>query len=207
MDLGELITAAIEGRLLEVFTIGGGIIRKYDPAREVADVELGTNRPMPVEDSEVILHEKPPMILEVRMLFPDFGDVWIKAEPQPGTRCLVLVSTFNDSNFLATGKQSDAGDARPHNLTSAYGLCGFSFDGATRGPIPAGTVVANATHIKLGSLLATRKVALATPGPNPVTEPGVDTHLEVIRAAINAIAPGAIPNPFLSVGAAKVEAE
>lgn len=205
MDLGELITAAIEGRLLEVFTIGGGIIRKYDPAREVAEVELGTRRPMPVEDSDVILHEAPPIIPEVRMLFPSFGDVWIKAEPAPGTPCLVLVSTFNDSNFLATGKQSDAGDARPHNLTSAYGLCGFSFDGATKGPIPAGTLVANAAHVKLGSVLATRKVALATPGPNPATEPGVDTYLAALRTAVNTLG-GGLP-PFVSVGAAKVEAE
>lgn len=161
--LAQVVKDALEARLLNLWTIAGGTILTYDDAREVADVEVGTLVPMPVDgDESAIAYEVPPVVPEAKVLFQQWGPgQFIKFAPQPGTPCVLLSSVFNDANFIANGKQSEAGDVRTHQLGSSYVLCGFSFGGQENPSVGADTLVLSAGTVKVGDETATAKIPRA----------------------------------------------
>lgn len=196
VDLTELLRVFGDSLKRSMFGVLTGTIESFDagpPA--LADVLVGTRRPVP-DDEEIVSHEALPVLPACRVIFPAGNGVAMRWDLRKGDPCVVLVTSFNDSNFWSTGKVSDAGDIRAHHPGSALVLAGFNLD------VPSAPGLGVVTVSRGGEA---RPVARATPGTDPLTQPGCDTHFATLRTAINGLG-GAVP-ALASVAVSTLEAE
>ena len=201
VDLTELLRVFGDSLKRSMFGVLAGTIESFDagpPA--LADVLVGTRRPIP-DDEEIVSHEALPVLPACRVIFPTSNGASITWELRKGDPCVVLVTSFNEANFWATGKVSDAGDIRVHHPGSALVLAGFNLDVPST-PGTGGVVVSVPTGatIKLGGPAAADFVALSSK---------VDLRFAAIEAGFSTKLAG--PGTALPIGpstaALKVQAE
>lgn len=150
-----------------------GTVLEYDPATNLADIELQVTDSYENDEGEIVREEYPTLI-GVPIVFPRSKKAFFAWEVEKGDRVAVMFASQAIDQWLGTGSKSAPGDLRRHDLSHAFAVPGLypmtepvppsdrQAGGAAIG-VPGGPQIRfTSTGIKLGSA-ATKAVALAEP--------------------------------------------
>lgn len=126
--MAEVITAAIESRLLDVHTALPGRVVKYDEDTQTVEVELQIKRM--VEDADGKLQEETlPNLPNVPVGFPRSTSFFVSFPLAAGDFVWVVFSETSIDQWRSKGALTGPGDARRHTLTGALAIpCGYPND-------------------------------------------------------------------------------
>lgn len=119
--LQELLSLAMENRLLEVHTSIPGIVVSYDPATQTADVQPAVQRADPTSDDDVRFTE-PPIVPHVPVGLPCGGGFYVALPIKKGDSVWLVFSETATGPHRATGEVSVPGDLRRHSFASALAI-------------------------------------------------------------------------------------
>lgn len=114
-QLEEVLKSAIEQRLVQLHTSMPGVIAKYDPQKQVADVRPAIKRKYP--NGEVI---ELPLLTNVPVAHPRAGKARIHLPLKEGDSVEICFSERSIENWNAKGGIVDPEDPRKHHLSDAY---------------------------------------------------------------------------------------
>lgn len=135
-SLEEVISLAIEDKLLDVHTSIPAIVQSYDPATQTASVKIAIKRKYIIGDLEEIAER--PAIPDVPVLFPTGGSFSLTYPLKPGDDVHLLISERSTEVWKNNSGVVDPKDARKFSLSDCF-------------IIPAGArkVISEATSDKL----------------------------------------------------------
>lgn len=178
----EVITAALDSRLLSLHTSMPGVVVSYNPATQCANVQPVIKRAVPLSDG-TYEHEELPIVHNVQVEFGgSTGGYAMQFPVLPGDNVWLIFSEAATAKWRTTGQISEPGDLRRHDLSYACAIPARGTVANTLTPLAPSnearmdcpqpfTFAADAT----GQLLA-QFVALSNK---------VDEALEAIRSAFN----------------------
>ena len=148
----EVITAAIESRIADVFTALPGVVKSYDAATGHADIQPAIRRPLDTASGAVVFEDLP-IVPNVPILFPRGGAFAVTWPLAPGDPVLLVFSALSPQLWRATGQTpADPGDLRRHHLGNAYAIPGVPAPGpalpGAQTAVPA--LVLEGPEIRLG---------------------------------------------------------
>ncbi len=114
-QLEEVLKNAIEQRLVQVHTSMPGVIAKYDPQKQVADVRPAIKRKYP--SGEIV---ELPLLTNVPVAHPRAGKARIHLPLKEGDSVEICFSERSLENWNAKGGIVDPEDPRKHHLSDAY---------------------------------------------------------------------------------------
>lgn len=129
-SLAEVISSAIESRLLDVHVSVPGRIQSYDSARQVADVLPMIRRAIDSEEGRTV-HEQLPVIPNVPVGWPRGGGYGLQFPISKGDHVWLVFSESSYAQWRATGDLSDPGDLRRHDISYPVALPCISPDSQT----------------------------------------------------------------------------
>ena len=128
-DLVEIITAAIESRLLDVHTCLPGKVISFDSATGKADIELQLTRFLERDDGSFVSEELPVLpdipVKELRGTAPNGTDFFVHMPIGEGTFGLVHFTEYDPDNWLSSGRLSKPAGVDRHTLGSGFFVPGF----------------------------------------------------------------------------------
>lgn len=132
VDDAEKLRAVIESRVCDIYSALTGIVSAFYPSTCTADIQLTTNRTLPVSDDvEDDVDETLPLLPGVRVLYFQAAAGRIRAPLIAGDPVLVVVLALDDANWRQTGVvPSNAVDAGRHHLKACVCIPGVSLDSA-----------------------------------------------------------------------------
>ena len=126
-ELPELLSAVINKMIEEVHVATPGIIKKYNAATQVADVQPLLKRTIVFEDGSTS-DEGLPLIPSVPVWFPRSKNYFLSLELSVGDPVILLICEKSIDEFFMTsdGKTQIAPkDLRHHDLSDAIAIPGF----------------------------------------------------------------------------------
>lgn len=114
-QIEELIKNAIEQRLVQLHTSMPGVIAKYDPQKQVADVRPCLKRKYP--SGEIV---ELPLLTNIPVAHPRAGKARIHLPLKEGDSVEICFSERSLENWNAKGGIVDPEDPRKHHLSDAY---------------------------------------------------------------------------------------
>jgi hypothetical protein len=117
-ELGELIQMAIDTDRMDLHTALPGRVRRYDAARQTAEIELLLKRAIRTDDDDKVLEELP-ILPCVPVVFPRGGGFFVSLPLQEGDSGLVVFCERAISRWRATGEVADPGLRTCHDLNGA----------------------------------------------------------------------------------------
>lgn len=139
----ELLRAAIESRMADVYTALPAVVVSYDDATKTCSARLAIKRPIQDEEGE-ITYETFPDVLNVPVMFPRSTAFALNYPLTPGDGLLLVFSGLSPAEWRATGNVPSApGDVRRHAPAYCVALPGWFPDsvpslatGTSIGPAP-----------------------------------------------------------------------
>lgn len=113
--------AQIEGRLKQLHTMLPGIVSKFDPATQSAEVQPAIKRIF-TDRGAVAL----PLCVDVPVQFPGGGGFWLTFPVQPGDECALYFSERCIDFWWANGGVQLPAEYRTHDLSDAFALVGVN---------------------------------------------------------------------------------
>lgn len=122
----ELLQAAIEQRLADLHVALPGIVTKYDPLKQVADVKPLLSRAVVFDDGDEI-QEAYPVIPSVPVMFRRGGGYFESMPLAKNDHVLLVFNERSIDNFFYSSGQTeiDPVDLRKHDLSDAVAIPGF----------------------------------------------------------------------------------
>lgn len=117
LPLEQLLSVAIESRLLDVHTATPGIVVAYDATKKRADIRPAVKRGLRGID-ERMTHERVPVLPNVPVAWLAAGGFELHFPLAAGDAGWLLFSEVATSAYYQTGEVSDAGDAERFGLSS-----------------------------------------------------------------------------------------
>lgn len=117
----EVITAALDSRLLSLHTSMPGVVVSYNPLLQTADVQPAIKRAVPLNDGTYD-HEELPVVHNVPMEWPGGGGFAMVFPILPGDNVWLIFSEAATAKWRSTGQISEPGDLRRHDLSYAMAL-------------------------------------------------------------------------------------
>lgn len=114
-QLEEILKTAMEQRLVQLHTSMPGVIAKYDPQKQMADVRPAIKRKYPT--GEVV---ELPLLTNVPVAHPRAGKARIHLPLKEGDSVEICFSERSIENWSAKGGIVDPEDPRKHHLSDAY---------------------------------------------------------------------------------------
>ncbi len=200
----EIISEAIESRLLELHTAIPGKVVSYDAATQTAEVTPVVQRAEPREDGGNTLTPLP-SIPNVPVQWPRGGGMALCFPLRAGDHVLLVFSEAAIGHWRASGELAPPGDLRRHCLGYPVAIPGIAPEqGPIADPGAAGEAVLSGGVLRVGASSADF-VALSAK---------VEAELQKIALAFSTFVPGSggatFPQPYTSPGsvaAAKLKAE
>ena len=118
--LQELIKLAIEARITDVHVALPAIVQKYDPKKQVVDVQPALKKKY--SDGTVT---NLPLISNVPVQFPRSGKGYLHIPLKKNDYVLLIFCERSIDNFMLKGGVVDPEDFRKHHLADAVALAGF----------------------------------------------------------------------------------
>jgi hypothetical protein len=220
-SLPEVLTAAIDARLLDLHTCLPGRVQGYNPATQTADVVPVVKRAVATSDGST-KHEDLPVIHNVPVVFPRGGGCSIQFPLSAGDHVWLMFSEAAMAHWRSTGQISAPGDLRRHDLSYPVALPGIGPMTQPLTPIVGNEMVLDGAAIRLGGLTADY-VALSTLVAAELLR--IKTDLDTLKVATSAglaaslpgngaatagtfnTATAAVPSAPGSVAASKVKAQ
>jgi hypothetical protein len=123
--LAEVISLAIESRLLDLHTCMPGKVAVFDPTAQSASVQPMVKRAVPKADGDGdgdVAHEVLPIIHNVPIAFPGGGGYSMRFPVLPGDHVWLMFSEAAMATWRTTGQISEPGDLRRHDLSYACAI-------------------------------------------------------------------------------------
>jgi hypothetical protein len=109
--LEDLIAAAIDSALLNVYVAGPGIVKEYDPVKHVVTVQPAVRRPLETEDGE-LTQEDPALVQNVPLAHFGGSRLSVMHRAVAGDVVLLVYCDFSPALFRNRKSLSDTPDAR-----------------------------------------------------------------------------------------------
>lgn len=180
----QLISDAMNSRLLDVWTSTIGRVESYDPATQTASVRPVVRRPLQAADG-AIGHEDLPVVPNVPVLQPRSGGFFVHLPVAAGDAVLLVFTTDSFALWRESGDVVNPGDLRRHNLSNAIAIPGLGPASAALPNIPTNEAVLGGGVFRVGTSAADF-VALSTK---------VNDALEAIRTWANSHTHGTAMGP------------
>lgn len=113
--------AQIEGRLKQLHTCLPGIVSKFDPAKQTAEVQPAIKRIF-TDRGPVNL----PLCVDVPVAFPGGGDFFLTFPVKPGDECILLFSERAIDFWYANGGTQEPSEYRLHDLSDGIAIVGLN---------------------------------------------------------------------------------
>lgn len=117
----EVITGAIESRLLDLHTCLPGKVVTFDPIGQSVDVQPMVKRAINSYDGELV-HEELPIVHNVPIAFPGGGGYVMRFPVTAGDHVWLMFSEAAMSQWRTTGQISEPVDLRRHDLSYACAM-------------------------------------------------------------------------------------
>lgn len=124
-SIAELIALGIAADRQSLFVGLPAKVLARNVAANTVDLEVQVRIPVPADDDSTV-NETMPVIPAVPVAFFGAGPFAITMPVEPGATGSILVMTYSISQWLESGKVSDAGDVRHGHVSNAVffpGLC------------------------------------------------------------------------------------
>jgi hypothetical protein len=148
----EVISGAIESRLLDLHTCMPGIVTGFDAIGQSVNVQPAIKRAINTYAGE-LEHEELPIVHNVPLAFPGGGGYVMRFPVTAGDHVWLMFSEAAMSQWRTTGQVSEPGDLRRHDLSYACAMY-----------LPFGTVV-EATEAAADPLLPPTAARMDCPSP------------------------------------------
>lgn len=185
--LAEVISGAIDSRLLDAHTALPGRIKSYDATTQTAEVVPVIRNAAPRKDGGIALEDLP-VIPNVPIAWPRGGGYYLHFPIAPGDHVLLVFSEAAIGQWRATGETSEPGDVRRHSLSYPFAIPGISPDADAFTDAPESEAL----------------IAVGSGGSLRVSAPGkagdcefvalVDKLQSALESAADAGSGGAVPN-------------
>lgn len=113
--------SALDAKLKDLHTCLPGIISKFDPATQTAEVQPAIRRIF-TEVGAVNL----PLCVDVPVCFPGGGDWFFTFPVQVGDECILVFSERCIDGWAIDGQISEPEDYRQHDLSDAFAIVGVN---------------------------------------------------------------------------------
>ena len=122
-NLFEVLAAAMENRLAELHVAMPGIVTKYNPATQTADVQPLLKRSVVLDDGEVESEELP-VLSDVSILFMRGGGFFLSLPIVPGDAVELIFNERSIDKFVNSSGvlPIDPVDLRNHDLSDAVAI-------------------------------------------------------------------------------------
>lgn len=204
LRMAELLSEAMDARLLDVHTAIPAVVDRFDDGENTVDATPAVKHVVPALDGG-IRSEKMPTINDIPIAWPGSKTCYIKWQIPVGSTVLLIFNEACIAQFRDTGQVSEPGDLARHDLSYPYAI---PIRGPKEGPAAVGaTFVVEGPEIKLGGA-AEELVALAS-----LVKDRLDTIQQTFDAHVHpapggATSPtGTLIGPLGDVAASKVKAE
>lgn len=117
-SMEEVISQAIEDRLLDLHTSIPAIIESYDPVLQTASVKIALKRKYIVGDKEEIIER--PVIPDIPILFPKGGNFHLTYPIKKGDDVQLIFSERSTERWKNESGIVDPKDARKFSLSDAF---------------------------------------------------------------------------------------
>jgi hypothetical protein len=136
----DVIRAAIEERLNNLWSSLPGIIQSFDDTTQTVDVQPAVGVTFVNEQGNRVL-EILPIIRSVPVMFPSGGGFSLMFQLKKGDPCVLVFASCSTDRYIAEGGLiKDPGDGRKHHLGDAFCLPGGrSLKKALKGARSSGT--------------------------------------------------------------------
>lgn len=123
----EIISAAIDARLIDVHVSMPAVVKSYDEATCTITAQPVVRRALPASDGG-IAHEDIPPIQNVPVVYPQGGTFSITWPLEPGDHVQLLFNSWANQAWRENGTLSDPKDLRLHSLSNPVALAGVNPD-------------------------------------------------------------------------------
>jgi hypothetical protein len=148
----EVISGAIDSRLLDLHTCIPGVVVGFDAVRQSVNVQPVIKRSIQNSDGEIV-HEQLPIVHNVPIAFPGGGGYVMRFPIAAGDHVWLMFSEAAMSQWRTTGQIADPVDLRRHDLSYACAMY-----------LPFGTV-AEAAEAAADPLVPTNAGRMDCPSP------------------------------------------
>lgn len=189
-SLNEVISRAIETRLLDVHTAMPGQIVSYNSSNQSCTVQLSIKKKY--EDGTLI---NIPQITNVPVVFPRAGKAFISMPLKAGDNVLVIFSERAMDLFLNLGGIVDPKDPRKHHITDAIAIPGvYPFNNS---------IDASASALRIQNDQS--RIDLFADGKFSIEKVGGDEFLDLVSQICDALTQSLTntllgPQPLLNAG-------
>jgi len=187
----EILTEAIESKLLDVHTALPGVIQKYDATTQTADIQIQLKRVL-LNDNEELVSEDLPVLPNVPIAFPRSSNFFISFPLAAGDFVFVIFSELSLDVWRSKGSLCSPGDARRHSLTGGVAIpCLYPNSVALSNAHASDMVLGedgvdnNRVHIKSGGAVEVTSNATALADDFVAMAAKVLTELEKVESAFN----------------------
>jgi hypothetical protein len=123
-NLPDLLAAAFSAMLNGFYVALPGIIDEYDPKSQLASV-IPAVVDAYIDEGGHRATQSLPILPSVPVMFPGFGAWRITCPVNPGDTCMLLFSTAELGNFLATGQLAPKLTDQRNHLSDAVAIVGL----------------------------------------------------------------------------------
>lgn len=120
-NLEQLLTVAIESRIVDMHTCYPAKITSFDPESQTCTCEILIKRIIADNQKTETSRSIPPLI-DVPLLFMQTADFAITTPVKPGDECLLIFSSRDIDNWNETGRSMEPRTRRKFNLSDAFAL-------------------------------------------------------------------------------------
>lgn len=190
--VAEIISEALESRLLDVHTALPGRILKYNAAAQTADIELQIKRSL-LDDDEMVTSEEMPILPNVPIAFPRSAAFFISFPLAAGDFVFVIFAESSIDLWRAKGNVIAAGDIRRHTLTGGVAIpclypTGSALSGAHASDMVAGHDSGAQIHTKSGGTVEVTSGGAASADDYVAQSGKVESEIQTIVDAIKGAA-------------------
>lgn len=203
-DFNTALLAAFDGQQSKLWTAMPGVVKAFDPAKQVCQVQptIMARIPLPGNLFEYVAM---PLLLDCPVIFPGGGGFSLTFPIAVNDECLVVfASRCIDSWWDASGVQRPA-ELRMHDLSDGFVLVGpRSRPKAISSLNTSGAELRNASRGSFVHIDASGDITITTPGALNIVAATVNVNATTVNIAADVNITGALKNNGHLVGSTHV---
>lgn len=162
-DLVDIIKAALESRIGDMYTTDVGIVQSYDPTTRTVDVQIVTPRCVASDDEGTLVADDEAVRANVPVCFPRGGGFSIEWPLQKGDSVVLLTLTRTATPWRLTGQpaQSTLVDQGMHHPGNSVAIPSLKPDVVLAAGAPASITATVLSAAAAGAVLGDLQISAA----------------------------------------------
>lgn len=121
----DLMNEILRGAAVSINCVQIGIIRAFDPATQLANIEIAMKQVKVIQGDGTKILENYPLLMECPVFVLSGGGSFISLSVAPGDTCIVLFNDRNIDTWVNSGLVAEPGTSRLHDMSDAFALVGI----------------------------------------------------------------------------------